>query len=249
MELEGKIALVTGGGRGIGRELCLALARGGAAVAVNYSGSEAAALETARLIEGLGGRAITVRADVSDFAACEAMFAAVEETLGAPDILLNNAGITRDNLLLRMSPQDFSDVLGVNLTGAFHCLKLASRAMIKKRWGRIVNIASVVGLIGNAGQANYAASKAGVIALTKSAARELAGRGVTVNAIAPGFIETDMTTGLSDAVREQMLGGIPQKRLGAPSDIAAAAVFLCSGGAAYITGQVLAVDGGMTMGG
>jgi 3-oxoacyl-[acyl-carrier protein] reductase len=249
MDLEGKIALVTGGGRGIGREICLTLARGGAAVAVNYSGSEAAALETARLIEELGGRAVTIRADVSDYAACEAMFAAVEQQLGAPDILINNSGITRDNLILRMSPEEFSDVISVNLQGAFHCLKLASKGMLKKRWGRIVNIASIVGLIGNAGQANYAASKAGIIALTKSAARELAGRGITVNAIAPGFIETDMTAALSESVREQMLANIPQKRLGGPADIAAAAAFLCSGGAAYITGQVLAVDGGMTMGG
>jgi 3-oxoacyl-[acyl-carrier protein] reductase len=249
MELEGKVVLVTGGGRGIGREICLQLARRGAAVAVNYSGSESAAESTRQLIESGGGRAITVRADVSDYAQCEALFAQVEKQLGAPDILINNAGVTRDNLIMRMTPEDFAGVIDVNLVGTFNCVKLATRAMIKRRYGRIVNIASVVGLIGNAGQANYAASKAGIIALTKSAAKELAGRGITSNAVAPGFIGTDMTAALSDTVRGQMLGGIPQKRLGAPSDVAAAVAFLCSDGAAYITGQVLAVDGGMTMGG
>ncbi|GHU93400.1 beta-ketoacyl-ACP reductase [Clostridia bacterium] len=239
MGLEGKVALVTGGGRGIGREICLRLSEQGVKVAANYSSSEPAG----------GGYAMSVRADVSDFSQCERMFAEVEEKLGPADILVNNAGITSDNLILRMPPEEFARVIGVNLAGTFHCTKLAARGMIKRRFGRIVNISSVIGLIGNAGQANYAASKAGVIALTKSTARELAGRGVTANAIAPGFIETDMTAGLSEAVREQMLNTIPQKRFGAAADVAAAAVFLCSEGAAYITGQVLAVDGGMTMGG
>ncbi|GHV36982.1 beta-ketoacyl-ACP reductase [Clostridia bacterium] len=238
MNLEGKVALVTGGGRGIGREICRKLAESGAAVAVNYSGTEPAVKH-----------ALAVRADVADFARCESMFAEIEAALGTVDILVNNAGITRDNLLLRMSPEEFDAVIGVNLRGTFNCTKLAARGMIKKRYGRIVNISSVVGLIGNAGQANYAASKAGIIALTKSAAWELAGRGITANAIAPGFIETDMTAGLPEAVRAQMLGGIPQKRFGTAEDVAAAAAFLCSEGAAYITGQVLAVDGGMTMGG
>lgn len=247
MSLEGKTALVTGGGRGIGRAVCLELARMGAAVAVNYSGSEAAAEQTKALIESEGGRAMTVRADVSDFAQCEAMFSAIAETLASPDILVNNSGITRDNLIPRMSPEDFTDVLNVNLLGAFHCTKLASRGMMKARWGRIVNIASVVGLSGNAGQANYSASKAGVIALAKTTARELASRGVTANAIAPGFIETDMTAVLPDNVREEMLRGIPQKRLGSPEDIAKTVGFLCSDAAAYITGQTIAVDGGMTM--
>jgi 3-oxoacyl-[acyl-carrier protein] reductase len=246
MELEGKIALVTGGGRGIGREICLRLAENGAAVAVNYSGSAVAANE---LAEALGGRAVAVRADVSDFAQCEKMFAKIEETLGTPDILVNNSGITRDNLIPRMPPEEFDEVVNVNLRGTFYCLKLASRGMLKKRRGRIVNISSVIGLVGNAGQANYAASKAGVIALTKSAAREFAGRGITVNAIAPGFIETDMTAALSESLRERILGSIPQKRFGTPFDVAAAVAFLCSDGAAYITGQTLAVDGGMTMGG
>ncbi|MDR3278018.1 MAG: 3-oxoacyl-[acyl-carrier-protein] reductase [Oscillospiraceae bacterium] len=243
MELTGKTALVTGGGRGIGREICLTLARAGAKIIVNYSGSEAAAADTASQIVSLGGEAVIVRADVSDFSQCEKMFAAH----GAPDILVNNAGVTRDNLLLRMTPEEFDAVLGVNLRGAFHCIKLATRAMMKNRYGRVVNIASVVGLSGNAGQANYAASKAGLIALTKSAARELAGRGVTVNAVAPGFIETDMTAALGETVRAELMQGIPQKRFGAPGDVAAAVAFLCGDGAAYITGQTLAVDGGMTM--
>jgi len=249
MEFNGKVALVTGGGRGIGREICIQLARAGAAVAINYSGSEEAARETQSVIESAGGKAAIFRANVADFEQCEAMFKAVEETLGAPDILVNNAGITRDNLILRMSAEDFADVLNVNLQGAFNCIKLATRPMMKKRWGRIVSIASVIGLVGNAGQANYAASKAGIIALTKSAARELASRGITVNAIAPGFVKSDMTAVLSDEVREQMMTTIPQKRLGEASDIAATAAFFCSDAAAYITGQVLAVDGGMTMGG
>jgi 3-oxoacyl-[acyl-carrier protein] reductase len=248
-DLGGRLALVTGGGRGIGRAVSLALARRGASVAINYSGSEAAAAETRELIRELGGRAEIFRADVSDFKLCEEMFARVEDTLGGVDILVNNAGITRDGLLLRMTPEEFTAVLNVNLFGAFSCTKLASRYMIKKRWGRVVSIASVAGLVGNAGQANYAASKAGVIALTKSAARELGRRGITVNAVAPGFIETDMTAPLGGDIRAEMLKSIPENRFGAPEDVAAAVVFLCSEGAAYITGQTLAVDGGMTMGG
>ena len=247
MILSGKTALVTGGGRGIGRAVCIELARLGAMVAVNYSDSEAAALETASLIEAAGGRAFTVRSNVAYFSECEAMFESVTATLGAPDILINNAGITRDNLIPRMSPEDFSEVLGVNLTGAFHCTKLAIRPMIKSRWGRIVNIASAVGLTGNAGQANYSASKAGLIAFTKTTAREFASRGITANAIAPGFISTDMTAVLPDSVKDEMLSGIPQKRFGAAADIAGTVAFFCSDAAAYITGQTLSVDGGMTM--
>ena len=247
MNLTGKTALVTGGGRGIGRAICLELARLGAAVAVNYSGSEAAAAETAKLIEATGGRAVTVRANVADFSECEAMFEAVTAALGAPDILVNNAGITRDNLIPRMTAEDFADVLGVNLSGAFHCTKLAVRPMMKARWGRIVNIASAVGLTGNAGQANYSASKAGLIAMTKTTAREFASRGITANAITPGFIATDMTAVLPDSVKDEMLGTIPQKRFGDAADIAGATAFFCSGAAAYITGQTLGVDGGMTM--
>ena len=249
MNLENKVALVTGGGRGIGREICLTLAAQGAAVAINYSGSEAAALEVRQIIEENGGRAATFRTNVADYAQVETMLAEVEKTFGTPDILINNAGITRDNLILRMSAEDFAEVLSVNVQGTFNCTKAVIRGMMKKRSGRIVNIASIIGIIGNAGQANYAASKAGIIALTKSTAREIATRGITVNAIAPGFIETDMTAALTDEVRDTMLAQIPQKRLGAPSDIAHTVAFLCSDAAAYITGQVLAVDGGMTMGG
>ena len=249
MNLENKVALVTGGGRGIGREICQTLAAQGVAVAINYSGSEAAALEVRQIIEENGGRAATFRANVADYAKVEVMLAEVEKTFGTPDILINNAGITRDNLILRMSAEDFSEVLNVNVQGTFNCTKAVIRGMMKKRNGRIVNIASIIGIIGNAGQANYAASKAGIIALTKSTAREIATRGITVNAIAPGFIETDMTASLTDEVRDTMLAQIPQKRLGAPSDVAQTVAFLCSDAAAYITGQVLAVDGGMTMGG
>ena len=243
----GKTALVTGGGRGIGRAICLELSRLGASVAINYSGSEAAALETASMIEAAGGRAVTVRANVADFSECEAMFGYVAESLGAPDILINNAGITRDNLIPRMSPEDFSDVIDVNLSGAFHCTKLAIRHMMRSRWGRIVNIASAVALTGNPGQANYSASKAGLIALTKTTAREFASRGITANAVAPGFIMTDMTAVLPDSVKNEMLGAIPQKRFGSAGDIACAVTFFCSGAAAYVTGQTLGVDGGMTM--
>ena len=247
MSLTGKTALVTGGGRGIGRAVCLELARLGAAVAINYSGSEMAALETASLIEAAGGRAFTVRANVADFAECEAMFEAATAALGAPSILVNNAGITRDNLIPRMSPEDFSDVLSVNLSGAFHCIKLAVRPMMKARFGRIVNIASAVGLTGNAGQANYSASKAGIIALTKTTAREFASRGITANAITPGFIVTDMTAVLPESVKNEMQNTIPQKRFGSAEDIAGTVAFFCSDAAAYITGQTLGVDGGMTM--
>ena len=247
MILAGKTALVTGGGKGIGRAICLELARLGVSVAINYSGSEAAALETAALIEAAGGRAFTVRANVAEFSECESMFEAVTNSLGAPDILVNNSGITRDNLIPRMSSEDFSDVLSVNLSGAFHCTKLAVRPMMKARWGRIVNIASAVGLTGNAGQANYSASKAGLIALTKTTAREFASRGITANAITPGFITTDMTAVLPDSVKDEMLGTIPQKRFGDAGDIAGTVAFFCSDAAAYITGQTLGVDGGMTM--
>lgn len=247
MSLEGKTALVTGGGRGIGRAICLELARLGASIAVNYSGSESAALETVSLIDANGGKAIAVRANVADFSECEAMFEAVTNALGAPSILVNNSGITRDNLIPRMSADDFSDVLSVNLSGAFHCTKLAVRNMMKARWGRIVNISSAVGIIGNAGQANYSASKAGLLALTKTTAREFASRGITANAIAPGFIMTDMTAVLPDSVKDEMLSGIPQKRFGSASDIAGAVAFFCSDAAAYITGQTLGVDGGMIM--
>lgn len=247
MNFEGKTALVTGGSRGIGRAVCLELAGGGAGVALCYAGNEAAAQETVRAVEALGAKALAVRCDVSDAAQVDALVKAVLEAFGRIDILVNSAGITRDNLLMRMSEADFDAVIAANLKGTFLCMKAVSRLMLKQRYGRIVNLSSVVGLRGNAGQVNYAASKAGVIGMTKSLAKELASRGITVNAVAPGFIETDMTAVLTDAARSAALGSIPMARLGAPEDVARAVAFLASDAAAYITGQVLAVDGGMAM--
>ena len=247
MNFEGKTALVTGGSRGLGRAVCLELAKGGASVVLCYAGNEAAAQETVREIEALGAKALAIRCDVSDAAQVDALVKAAVETFGRIDILVNNAGITRDNLLMRMSEADFDAVISTNLKGPFLCMKAVSRLMLKQRYGRIVNLSSVVGLRGNAGQVNYAASKAGVVGMTKSLAKELASRGVTVNAVAPGFIETDMTAALTDAARAAAQGSIPMNRLGAPEDVAKAAAFLASDDAAYITGQVLAVDGGMAM--
>ena len=247
MNFEGKTALVTGGSRGLGRAVCLELAKGGASVVLCYAGNEAAAQETVREIEALGAKALAICCDVSDAAQVDALVKAAVETFGRIDILVNNAGITRDNLLMRMSEADFDAVISTNLKGTFLCMKAVSRLMLKQRYGRIVNLSSVVGLRGNAGQVNYAASKAGVVGMTKSLAKELASRGVTVNAVAPGFIETDMTAALTDAARAAAQGSIPMNRLGAPEDVAKAAAFLASDDAAYITGQVLAVDGGMAM--
>ena len=247
MSLAGKCAVVTGGGRGIGRAVCLALAAQGADVVVNYAGSAEAAGETAKACRALGVRAIAVQADVADEAQAAALVETAVREMGGVDILVNNAGITRDGLLLRMSEEDFTRVLDTNLKGAFHCIKAACRGMMRRRAGRIVNISSVVGVRGNAGQANYAASKAGLIGLSKSAAKELASRGITVNCIAPGFIDTAMTAALPEAVKEKLLAEIPMGRFGAAEDVAAAAAFLASDAAAYITGQVLCVDGGMAM--
>ena len=247
MSLAGKCAVVTGGGRGIGRAVCLALAAQGADVVVNYAGGAEAADETAKACRALGVRAIAVQADVADEAQAAALVETAVRELGGVDILVNNAGITRDGLLLRMSEEDFTRVLDTNLKGAFHCMKAACRGMMRRRAGRIVNISSVVGVRGNAGQANYAASKAGLIGLSKSAAKELASRGITVNCIAPGFIDTAMTAALPEAVKEKLLAEIPMGRFGAAEDVAAAAAFLASDAAAYITGQVLCVDGGMAM--
>ena len=247
MNFEGKTALVTGGSRGIGRAICLELAAGGANVVLCYAGNEAAARETVRAVEESGAKALAVRCDVADAAQVDALVKAAVEAFGRIDILVNNAGITRDNLLMRMSEADFDLVVAANLKGAFLCMKAVSRLMLKQRYGRIVNVSSVVGLRGNAGQVNYAASKAGVIGMTKSLAKELASRGVTVNAVAPGFIETDMTAALSEPARAAAQGSIPMNRLGAPEDVAKAVGFLAGDGAAYITGQVLAVDGGMAM--
>ena len=247
MKFEGKTAVVTGGSRGLGRAICLELARGGAGVAFCYAGNEAAARETARDIEALGARALAVRCDVSDAAQVDALVKAAVEAFGRIDILVSNAGITRDNLLMRMSEADFDAVINANLKGTFLCMKAVSRLMLKQRYGRIVNLSSVVGLRGNAGQVNYAASKAGIIGMTKSLAKELAGRNVTVNAVAPGFIGTDMTAAMPEAARDAVLASIPMNRMGTAEEAARAVAFLASDEAAYITGQVLAVDGGMSM--
>lgn len=245
--LTGRTALVTGGSRGIGRAIAVALAAEGADVALCYAGREDAAREAVEQCLAAGGKAAAFRADISREEDCQELFRAVEEQFGGVDILVNNAGVTRDGLLLRMKAEDFDRVLEVNLRGAFLCSRLAARGMLKNRWGRILFLSSVVGVHGNAGQANYAASKAGVIGLTKALAKELGSRGVTVNAIAPGFIDTDMTAGLPEGVREGLLGSIPLGRLGQPEEVARAAVFLAGPGGDYITGQVLAVDGGMGM--
>lgn len=242
-----KIALVTGGSRGIGRAVCLTLAKSGADVAVNYAGKEEAAQQTCRMCEELGARTLAIQADVADNAQVNAMVDQVIAQFGRLDILVCNAGITRDNLLMRMAEQDFDQVIATNLKGVWNCMKAVCRPMMKQRWGRIVSMSSVVGVAGNAGQVNYAASKAGVIGMTKSLARELGSRGVTVNAIAPGFIETDMTAVLPENIKEGLLGSIPLGRLGQAEEVAALAAFLCSEQAGYITGQVIHVDGGMAM--
>lgn len=248
MEQMAKRALVTGGSRGIGRAVCLALAARGMRVAVNYAGNAAAAEEVVQACLQQGAPdAFAVQADVSDAEQVRALVAAVSERWGGVDVLVNNAGITRDGLMMRMSEQDFDAVLATNLKGAFACMQAVMRPMMKQRWGRIVNMSSVVGLRGNLGQANYAASKAGLIGMSKSAAKELASRGITVNCVAPGFIETDMTAVLPESVRTALLGQIPLARLGTAEEVAAAVAFLASPEAAYITGQVLCVDGGMAM--
>jgi 3-oxoacyl-[acyl-carrier protein] reductase len=245
--LAGKVALVTGASRGIGAAIALRLAEEGATIAINYYPScEDDAAGVVRQIESAGGHAAAFVGDVSDPASCQTCVDAVVSELGALDILVNNAGITRDGLMVRMSDADWAAVISTNLSGVFYMTRSASRIMMKARTGSIVNIASVVGMMGNAGQANYSAAKAGVIGLTKTTARELASRGVRCNAVAPGFIETDMTAKLSDAVREMLTGEIALGRLGSPEDVASAVVFLASDDAAYITGQILAVDGGMT---
>lgn len=245
--LNGKIAVVTGAGRGIGRAIALKLAALGALVIINYNGSEEKALEVVKEIEENSGKAEAVQCDIGDYEKAGAFLEDVVKKYGKLDILVNNAGITRDNLLMKMSEDDFDAVIHTNLKGVFNCMKHVSRQMIKQKSGRIINISSVSGILGNAGQANYSAAKAGVIGITKSFARECASRGITVNAVAPGFIQTDMTQALSDSVREVSLNQIPMKRFGTAEDIAEAAAFLASESARYITGQVLIVDGGMAM--
>mgnify|MGYP000360365114 CR=1 FL=1 len=247
MSLQGKCALVTGGSRGIGRAVCLELARQGARVAVNYAGNAAAAEETVKACEALGAEAFAIQADVADAAASEAMVKEVLTRFGRLDILVNNAGVTRDGLMPMMKEADWDAVLDTNLKGAFHCMKAVYRPMMKQKYGRIVNLSSIVGLRGNAGQANYAASKAGLIGLTKSMAKELAARNVTVNAVAPGFIDTDMTAALPEKAREAMLTTIPMGRLGQAEDVAKAVAFFAGDESAYVTGQVLCVDGGMAV--
>jgi 3-oxoacyl-[acyl-carrier protein] reductase len=244
--LEGKIALVTGASRGIGRAIALELARRGADVAL-AARHAAPAEEVAAEIRALGRRAFAFGLDVGDFDAVEKSAGAVEEALGKISILVNNAGIARDQLLLRMKPEDWRDVMRVNLDGTFYCTKVFTRDMIRARWGRVINVSSVVANSGNAGQSNYAASKAGILGFTRSVARELAGRGVTANVVAPGYIETAMTEGLPDAAREFILRNIPLGRFGAPEDVAGVIAFLAGDGASYITGQVIHVDGGMVM--
>ncbi len=247
MLLEGKVALVTGASGGIGRAIALAYGKAGAAVAVHYHGNEAKAEAVRKEIEEAGGRAEIFCCNVADFDACNAMIKEVVKTFGKLDILVNNAGITRDGLIMGMAEKDFDDVLATNLKGSFNCIRFASRQMMRKKYGRIINITSVSGVAGNPGQANYSASKAGLIGLTKSVAKELASRNITANAIAPGFVKTEMTDVLSEEVKEAAKAQIPLSRFAKPEDIANAAVFLASDMASYITGQVLLVDGGMVM--
>ncbi len=245
--LKGKVALVTGGSRGIGKSIALELAKNGANIAINYANSSEKAEKVIEEIKNLGVNAISIKANVSSEDDVNNLVKTIEKELGKIDILVNNAGITKDNLLIRMKTQEFEDVLDVNLKGTFLCTKAVARAMMKKRYGKVINITSVVGIVGNAGQGNYSASKAGVIGFTKSMAKELGSRGIRVNAVAPGLIDTEMTQVLSEEIKEQMIKEIPLNKLGNPEDIANIVVFLASERSDYITGQVINVDGGMVM--
>jgi len=244
--MERKTALVTGGSRGIGRAICIRLAKEGFDIAFNYQSGKEAALETQRLCEEEGARCLMVQADITNSKECDELISStVEWSQGKLDVLVNNAGITKDNLLMKISDEDLDAVLNVNLKGSFYMMRGVSRIMLRNRTGRIINMSSVVGLLGNAGQVNYSASKAAVIGMTKSLARELASRKITVNAVAPGMIETDMTDAIPEAMHEAMLNQIPLKRIGTPEDIANGVLFLASDEASYITGQVITIDGGL----
>ncbi len=244
---EGRVAIVTGGGRGLGRAIALRLAREGANVVVSYRSNDEAARETAEAVREAGAKCELVKGDVASPEDVKALFGAASETFGRLDILVNNAGITRDNIMMRMKDDEFDDVISTNLKGTYLCTRAALRPMVRARWGRIVNVSSVVGLVGNAGQANYAASKAGIIGFTKSVAREVAQRGITANAVAPGYVETELTGSLPADVKEAIRAQVPMGRFGEAEEVAELVAFLCGEGAGYITGQTIAVDGGMTM--
>ncbi len=245
--MEGRVTLVTGGGRGIGRAIAVRLAEGGAKVAIAYRANDVAAEETAELVRDVGAGGELFKGDVASPEDVEALVKGVGEAFGPVEILVNNAGTTRDNIMLRMKDAEFDEVMRTNLKGTYLCTRAVLRRMVRARWGRIVNISSVVGLLGNAGQANYAASKAGIIGFTKSVAREVAGRGITVNAVAPGYVETELTGSLSKNIKGQIMGQVPMGRFGKPQEIAEVVAFLAGDGAGYVTGQTISVDGGMVM--
>ena len=245
--LQGKCAVITGASRGIGREIALKYAKEGANIVLNYRNSEEEALQLKEELDKLGSNTLIIKANVSDFEEAEKLIKEAKEAFGRVDILVNNAGITKDNLIIRMKEEDFDSVIDVNLKGAFNCLKAVTPIMIRQKSGKIINMSSVVGVIGNAGQVNYCASKAGLIGMTKSLAREIGGKNINVNAIAPGFIDTDMTKVLSEDQKKNIMSQVPLKRLGQAEDIANLALFLASNQSDYITGQVIQVDGGMAM--
>jgi 3-oxoacyl-[acyl-carrier protein] reductase len=247
MQLHGKVAVVTGGSRGIGRAITLALGHAGARVAVTCVQQRQAAEDVVRQLRDIGSEGHVYQFDIADFAATTGAFDEIQQQLGSIDILVSNAGVRRDQLLVRMTAEDWEVVLRTNLSGTFHCARAAARVMLRRRWGRIITISSIAGLMGNAGQTNYAASKAGMVGFTKALAREVASRGITVNAVAPGFIDTDMTRTLSEAQRQALLQQIPMGHFGTPEDVAACVLFLASEEARYITGEVISISGGLTV--